>query len=66
TVVSGIAEFFDPEKLAGRKVCILLNLAPRKIRGIESEGMILLSENSDGSLHFVVPDPSAANGAPVK
>ncbi len=66
TVVSGIAEFFDPEKLAGRKVCILLNLEPRKIRGIESKGMILLSENSDGSLQFVTPDASAENGAVVR
>ncbi len=66
TVVSGIAEYFEPEKLKGRKVCILLNLAPRTIKGIESRGMILLSENADGSLQFVVPDPEAANGAPVR
>ncbi len=66
TVVSGIAEFFDPEKLRGQKVCILLNLEPRTIKGIESKGMILLSENADGTLQFVVPDPLAANGASVR
>ena len=66
TIVSGIAEFFDPEKLKGQKVCIILNLAPRMIKGIESKGMILLSENHDGSLQFVVPDPLAENGSVVR
>ena len=66
TVVSGIAENFDPEKLAGQKVCILLNLEPREIKGIQSQGMILLSENADGSLHFVEPSKEAVNGSPVK
>jgi len=66
TVVSGIAEYFEPEKLAGKKVCILLNLEPREIKGIKSQGMILLSENPDGSLYFVEPPKEAMNGTPVK
>jgi methionyl-tRNA synthetase len=65
TIVSGIAEFFEAEKLVGQKVCVLLNLAPRNIKGIESKGMILLSENKDGKLYFVEPDKEAQNGMPV-
>jgi methionyl-tRNA synthetase len=66
TVISGIAEFFDPEKLSGQRVCILLNLEPREIKGIKSQGMILLSENADGSLYFVEPDKAAKNGTAVR
>jgi methionyl-tRNA synthetase len=66
TVVSGIAEYFEPEKLTGQKVCILLNLEPREIKGIQSQGMILLSENADGKLFFVEPKAEAINGSPVK
>ena len=65
TVVSGIAEFFEAENLVGQKVSILLNLEPRKIKGIESQGMILLSEEKDGTLHFVEPSKEASNGSPV-
>jgi methionyl-tRNA synthetase len=65
TIVSGIAEYYDPEKLPGQKVCVLVNLAPRRIKGVESQGMILLSENSDGTLYFVEPDEEAHNGAEV-
>jgi methionyl-tRNA synthetase len=65
TVVSGIAAHFDVEKLPGQKVCILLNLKARNIKGIESKGMILLAENPDGSLRFIVPDEGVANGAVV-
>ncbi len=65
TIVSGIAEYYDPEQLPGKKVCVLVNLAPRKIKGIESQGMILLSENSDGQLYFVEPGEDAHNGAEV-
>jgi methionyl-tRNA synthetase len=65
TIVSGIAEYYDPETLPGRKVSVLANLAPRKLKGIESQGMILLSENPDGSLHFVEPGPEALNGAQI-
>jgi methionyl-tRNA synthetase len=65
TIVSGIAEYFDPETLPGKRVSVLANLAPRKIKGIESQGMILLSENPDGSLHFVEPAQAAENGSEI-
>ena len=65
TIVSGIAEYYEPELLPGKKVCVLSNLAPRNIKGIESMGMILLSENPDGSLHFVEPSENAANGSEI-
>lgn len=56
TIVSGIAESFKPEEVLGKKVTVLVNLAPRKLRGVESEGMILMTENSNGKLVFVNPD----------
>ncbi|RDY60114.1 methionine--tRNA ligase [Flagellimonas nanhaiensis] len=56
TIVSGIAESFKPEDIVGKKVTILVNLAPRKLRGVESEGMILMTENQEGKLVFVNPD----------
>ena len=65
TIVSGIAAYYVPENLPGKKVCVLANLAPRKIKGIESQGMILLSENSDGSLYFVEPSGEAINGSEI-
>jgi len=65
TIVSGIAEYFEAESLPGKKVSVLANLAPRKIKGIESQGMILLSENPDGSLHFVEPSEAAQNGSEI-
>ncbi|MEX2369795.1 MAG: methionine--tRNA ligase [Bacteroidales bacterium] len=65
TIVSGIAEYYEPNDLPGQKVCVLVNLAPRNIKGIESQGMILLSENSDGQLYFVEPGKEAHNGAEV-
>jgi methionyl-tRNA synthetase len=65
TIVSGIAEFYEPSSLPGKKVTVLANLAPRTIKGIESRGMILLSENPDGSLHFVEPSDQAVNGSEV-
>jgi methionyl-tRNA synthetase len=65
TIVSGIAEYHAPESLPGKKVCVLANLAPRKIKGIESQGMILLSENPDGSLYFVEPGRQAMNGSEI-
>lgn len=58
TVVSGVAESFTPEELIGKQVMILLNLAPRKIRGIESQGMFLLTTKPDGKMSFVTPDDS--------
>ncbi|RKS97829.1 methionine--tRNA ligase [Chryseobacterium defluvii] len=65
TVVSGIAESFTPEELIGKQVMILLNLAPRKIRGIESQGMLLLTTKSDGKLSFVTPDDQVENGVEI-
>ncbi len=56
TIVSGIAESFTPEEIVGKRVTVLVNLAPRALRGVDSEGMILLTENSDGKLVFVNPD----------
>lgn len=56
TIVSGIAESFSPEDIIGKKVTVLVNLAPRALRGVESEGMILMTENADGKLVFVNPD----------
>ena len=56
TIVSGIAESFTPEEIVGKRVTVLINLAPRALRGVESEGMILMTENSDGKLIFVNPD----------
>ena len=61
TVVSGIAESFKPEEIIGKKVAVLLNLAPRKIKGIESQGMILMAENADGKLAFMQPDGKHGN-----
>ena len=56
TIVSGIAESFSPEDIIGKKVTVLVNLAPRALRGVDSEGMILMTENADGKLVFINPD----------
>ncbi|WP_262511935.1 methionine--tRNA ligase [Marinilabilia rubra] len=66
TVVSGIAEFFEPETIVGQQVCILVNLAPRKIRGIESQGMILMAEDADGRLDFVAPGSKIKPGSEIR
>ena len=66
TVVSGIAEYYEPESLIGKQVSILVNLAPKNLKGIESQGMILCAENADGSLSIVQPDVKVKNGAEVK
>lgn len=66
TVVSGIAEFFKAEELSGKNVLILANLAPRKIRGIESQGMILLAEDDKGKLEFVKPENAMKAGFVVR
>ncbi len=66
TVVSGIAENYKPEDIIGKQVTILVNLAPRKIRGINSQGMILMAENSEGELVFISPTKSIDNGSEVK
>lgn len=65
TVVSGVAESFTPEECVGKQVMILLNLAPRKIRGIESQGMLLLATKPDGKLTFVTPENQVENGVEV-
>ncbi|MCF6243380.1 MAG: methionine--tRNA ligase subunit beta, partial [Bacteroidales bacterium] len=66
TVVSGIAEYFKPEEIIGKQVSLLLNLAPRKIRGIESQGMILMAEDKSGKLYFVAPQENIKPGALIK
>ncbi|MCX6288085.1 MAG: methionine--tRNA ligase, partial [Bacteroidetes bacterium] len=66
TVVSGIAAYFKPEEIIGRRVSILVNLAPRKLKGIDSQGMILMAENPDGTLFFVIPDEGTQNGSNIK
>jgi methionyl-tRNA synthetase len=67
TVVSGIAGSYKPEEIIGQQVSILVNLAPRKIKGIESQGMILMAENNKGELSFVAPTrPDMNNGGAVK
>ncbi len=67
TIVSGIAAYYpDPAALVGRQVCFIANLPPRKLRGIESQGMILSAENADGSLALIAPSAAVAPGAQVK
>jgi methionyl-tRNA synthetase len=66
TVVSGIAESYTPEEAIGKTVLFLANLAPREIKGIESQGMILMAENADGSLSFMSPEKTINPGAIVK
>ena len=67
TIVSGIAQSFAPEEVIGKKVSVLVNLAPRKLRGVESQGMILMVENSEGKYTFINPDTEEiANGTEVK
>ena len=66
TIVSGIAEHFSPEQVIGKRVTILANLAPRALRGVESEGMILMTNNAEGKLVFVNPDADGVdNGATI-
>jgi methionyl-tRNA synthetase len=66
TVVSGIAEQYEPEQIIGQRVTILANLAPKNLKGIESQGMILMAENPEGKLVFVVPAGDIANGAEIR
>ncbi|NLB26685.1 MAG: methionine--tRNA ligase subunit beta, partial [Bacteroidales bacterium] len=66
TVVSGIAEYYKPEELIGKQVSVLVNLEPKKLKGIESKGMILCAENPDGTLSIVAPDQKVDNGAEIK
>ena len=66
TEVTGIAEHYQPEDIVGQKVCVLLNLEPRKIRGTLSQGMILMAEDDEGKLSFLAPDAAIPSGATVR
>lgn len=66
TIVSGIAHCYAPEEVEGKLVCVLMNLAPRKIRGVESRGMILMSEDESGQLAFMSPPPEWPVGSEVR
>ena len=66
TIVSGIAKHYQPEELVGKQVCFIANLAPRKLKGIISEGMILSAENNDGSLAVIMPGREVKPGSEVK
>lgn len=65
TVLSGVAEYFKPEDLIGKQVVMLINLAPRKMMGIDSEGMILMAEDKDGSLKLLQPHEATADGSTI-
>ncbi len=65
TIISGIAESFSPEEIIGQQVSVLCNLAPRKIRGVESQGMILMTNSPDGKLAFVAPQQAIKNGEQI-
>lgn len=64
-IVSGIAEYYSPEDMLGKQICILANLEPRSIRGIESKGMILMAKQNDGSMRFITPQEAVTNGSIV-
>lgn len=66
TILSGIAEHFKPEEIIGTKVVVVANLAPRKMRGVESNGMILMAEDAEGNLSFVTPPNDVPNGSIVR
>ena len=65
TIVSGIAESFSPEDVIGQQVTVLTNLAPRKIRGVESQGMILMADTPNGGLSFIEPERKISNGQQI-
>jgi methionyl-tRNA synthetase len=65
TIVSGIAESFSPEEVVGKKVTVLVNLAPRNLRGVESQGMILMTNDAQGNLVFVNPAAEVENGETI-
>jgi methionyl-tRNA synthetase len=65
TILSGIAMHFNPEDIIGKQVTIVANLAPRKMRGIESKGMILMAEDANGKLYFVNPNEAIAAGSSI-
>ena len=63
--MSGIAECYTPEEMVGKQICILANLAPRTIRGIESKGMILMARQGDGKMRFITPAEVLTNGSQI-
>jgi methionyl-tRNA synthetase len=65
TIVSGIAEHYSPEEIVGKQICLLANLEPRKIKGIESQGMILMAQQTDGTMRIIRPEEPLENGATV-
>lgn len=65
TIVSGIAEYYSPEEMVGKQICILANLRPRMIRGIESRGMILMAKQGDGTMRFITTQECLANGSQI-
>lgn len=66
TIVSGIAKYYSPEDLVGKQVCFVANFAPRKLKGVMSQGMILSAQNPDGSLVVIGPTGTVTPGAQVK
>ena len=66
TILSGISQHFSPEEITGKQVVVVANLAPRKMRGIESNGMILMAEDKEGKLYFVKPESVVKNGSEVR
>ena len=66
TIVSGIAKYYAPEDLVGKQVCFVANFAPRKLKGVMSQGMILSAQNPDGSLVVIGPTGAVTPGAQVK
>ena len=65
-IVSGIAEYYEPENLVGKQVLMLINLAPKEIKGVASHGMVLMAENADGELSLVQPAKPVKPGSTVK
>jgi len=65
TIVSGIAEYYSVEEMVGKQICILANLAPRKIKGIESKGMILMAKEENGKMKIVSPEQRLENGSAI-
>ena len=66
TVVSGIAEHYAPQDIIGQQVSLLINLEPRKIRGVESQGMILMAEDAEGKLRFIAPTEAMGPGSTIR
>ena len=65
TILSGIAKFYSTEEILNKKVMVLINLKPRKMMGFESEGMLLLAEDSDGNLSLMQPDSEIGDGSVI-